>query len=834
MDFISIHFIENWDALTNSIDKQKRNIMYMTTNKKIVKDVCARIAPLWPLKNYIAVNPYMGFSDHSFQDTAKLMAKRSTVKMTLPLSFYKEQYDKGYIKKEHLDEALVENGQFMDTSEFITDVDRFISEPIPERRLKTLLDLLDGSGELNQIMIDNISSFAAAYFDEFQAIWKGKQNGLLSTWLNEAKIDRTPEIAGIKNFRQLVKLLPKKAHDIFDLITVELQLDQQEAEAYFHALLLKLSGWASYIAGVDWNNKLYTSPTLILEELLCILLIWEYVAYESSKQMDLIEAWKQEKKRFRMNELSEEQSSLEMELIFQDAFDKAHQQELIQKINSNNSTKSKKANAAIQAIFCIDVRSEILRRNIENVNTNIETIGFAGFFGFPIKYQATQLDNASNQCPALIPAGPTVSLKFKHIEEQSKAETRKLDKDQFSRSWKYFKSGAVSAFSYVSPLGVFFLPKLIKDSFALAPQKKEETTTPLLDLSNIPLTNQIEMAANALRLIGIKDRLAELVLIIGHGSSSTNNPHASGLDCGACGGHSGKINALTAAQILNDPDVRVGLNTKGIIVPSNTLFAAGLHDTTTDNIEIFSPATITERQEELINEARRSFSEASIINRTERSMRFDEVGPDRSEELQNRAKDWSQVRPEWGLSGCSSFIVGDREITKNVDLEGRTFLHNYDSSKDEHLSTLETIITAPMVVTSWINLQYYASVTDNKNFGAGNKTLHNVTGGIGVIEGSGGDLKTGLPLQSIHDGEKLQHLPNRLNVFIQAPIDAINTILEKHSNVQDLFDNQWISLFRIDENRKVTQKYFAKRNWEEIDSKNQKVSRKTKVELQKV
>lgn len=807
----------------------------MTTNKKIVKDVCARIAPLWPLKSYIAVNPYLGFADSSFQDTAKLMAMRSSVRMTLPLSFYKGQYDNGVIKKEHLEEALVENGHFINADEFLNDVEHITSKPASQHKLKTLLDLIDGTGELTQIMIDNISSFAASYFDEYQAIWKTNKKGLLATWLSEATIDRTPEIAGLKNFRQYIKALPKKPDAIIDQISIELQLDQHEAEAYLHTLLLKLSGWASYVAGIDWNNRLYASQTLILEEFLCILLAWEYAAFASLKDSELITSWQKEKTKYSVNDLSVDNPELEMELIFQDAFDRSHQHDLIQKINTAKSVDHSKHNAPIQSIFCIDVRSEIIRRNIENINANIETIGFAGFFGFPIKYKATRLDEGSNQCPALIPAGPVVTPKL-NTTQQSKVESDKLNKDQFKRTWKSFKSGAVSAFSYVSPLGVFFLPRLIKDSFSLGSKKQEEQiiTAPLLDLSDISLADQIKVAANSLNLIGIKDRLGELVLIVGHGSSSTNNPHASGYECGACGGHSGKNNALTAAQILNDPQVREGLKDKGIEIPSTTLFAAGLHDTTSDNIHIYTPDHISERQQKLITEASTSFSQASIITRSERSVRFAEVEKERSEELPLRANDWSQVRPEWGLSGCSSFIVGDREITKNINLGGRAFLHNYDWTADEELNTLESIMTAPMVVTSWINLQYYASATDNKNFGAGNKTLHNVTGGFGVIEGSGGDLKTGLPFQSIHDGEQLQHLPNRLNVFIQAPMNAINKILEKHPNVQELFDNKWISLFSISDDQKVTNKYITNRNWEELNHKYSQSVKIVAVELQNI
>ena len=111
-----------------------------------------------------------------------------------------------------------------------------------------------------------------------------------------------------------------------------------------------------------------------------------------------------------------------------------------------------------------------------------------------------------------------------------------------------------------------------------------------------------------------------------------------------------------------------------------------------------------------------------------------------------RSRDWAQVRPEWGLAGNAAFIAAPRKRTRGIDLDGRAFLHDYDWRADAEFAVLELIMTAPMVVASWINLQYFGSTVNNRVFGAGNKVLHNVTGTIGVLEGNAGDLKSGLPL----------------------------------------------------------------------------------------
>ena len=163
-----------------------------------------------------------------------------------------------------------------------------------------------------------------------------------------------------------------------------------------------------------------------------------------------------------------------------------------------------------------------------------------------------------------------------------------------------------------------------------------------------------------------------------------------------------------------------------------------------------------------------------------------------------RANDWSELQPEWGLANNAAFVVAPRARTRGLDLEGRVFLHEYNEDADPDRSILELIMTAPMIVTHWINMQYFASVVDNKRYGSGNKTLHNVVGGnIGVFEGNGGDLRFGLSQQSLWHGSELMHTPQRLSVFIEAPSEAMENIIAKHQTLQHLLNNEWLFLFQI-------------------------------------
>ena len=181
--------------------------------------------------------------------------------------------------------------------------------------------------------------------------------------------------------------------------------------------------------------------------------------------------------------------------------------------------------------------------------------------------------------------------------------------------------------------------------------------------------------------------------------------------------------------------------------------------------------------------------------------------------IHRRSRDWSEIRPEWGLAGCQAFIAAPRRRTVGKRMEGRAFLHDYDWKQDKSFSVLELILTAPVVVASWISLQYYGSTVAPDVFGGGNKLLHNVTGGIGVVEGNGGPLRVGLPWQSVHDGTRYAHDPLRLSVCIEAPREAMSEILGRHASLRALFDNGWLHLFALDEAGRMAWRYAGDLQW---------------------
>ena len=255
------------------------------------------------------------------------------------------------------------------------------------------------------------------------------------------------------------------------------------------------------------------------------------------------------------------------------------------------------------------------------------------------------------------------------------------------------------------------------------------------------------------------------------------------------------MNARLLAGLLNDSAVRAGLISKGIEIPADTRFVAGLHDTVSDRVTLYEDQALPDHAADLAR-LRAALDQAGRLARAERAARLPRA--EAPEALALRGGDWSELRPEWGLAGCAAFIAAPRRHTVGIDLGGRAFLHDYVWQADAGFGVLGLILTAPVVVASWISLQYYGSSVAPQAYGAGNKLLHNVTGGIGVIEGNGGMLRAGLPWQSVHDGEALQHDPLRLTVMIEAPAQAILDILDSRPGVKALFDNGWLALMATD------------------------------------
>jgi len=801
--------------------------------KANIRTACDRIPPLWPLKNFVAVNPFVGLADHHFLDAAHLMQRIGHGEMLMPAKFYEQQLAAGRIREQDLEAALKTLAKTLPAGwadhvrftgpEALKKVLADSPSSKPVARVLTFADFLAGQGldGWSTFLVEEISKWCSAYFDQGQSSWRmpWRHLGLFPAWKQAAQIDANPEMNGLKQFRDFIGDLTDDHLEFIDQALVRLGVPGKLQTDFLHRQLMSVPGWSSYVQYQVREQSMAGRTDDSLAQLLAIRLAYDLALLNQfGGRAGIFVAWKNSLRQVHHEIISPD---LFARYVAQLALERRFQHDLIAKLKTPPPRPASAPQKTLQAVFCIDVRSEIFRRSLEAQSADLATIGFAGFFGMAIEYLKFGRDAGAARCPVLLT--PKIKVRESLPASAAGAEAALLRSMNFrqtvSDTWNSFKTSAIACFSFVETAGLGFGLRLAADALALAapesafapvggrlgpaiehvvccPDKPGHTRE-----TGIPLADQIALAAGALKNMGLTTGFAKVVLICGHGSATANNPYGSALDCGACGGHPGDVNARVAVTILNQPGVRAGLRQQGIIIPAETLFIAGLHNTTTDEVTIYDIEAHSRSRPAELNEIVRWLAAASKIARRERAPSLGLADcPDYglNRELSRRSRDWSQVRPEWGLAGNAAFIAAPRERTRGINLGGRVFLHDYHPASDADKSTLELIMIAPMVVASWINLQYYGSTVDNRLFGSGNKVLHNVVGTFGVWQGNGGDLQPGLPMQSLHDGERWMHEPLRLNVFIQAGCDEIANIIARQPGVRELVENGWVNLFAMD------------------------------------
>ncbi|WP_082745407.1 YbcC family protein [Erythrobacter sp. CCH5-A1] len=767
------------------------------------------IPPAFPLDATVAVNPFLGQTREDLATAAARLARVAGVRVTRTGADYCDAIASGAITEADLGEALAASRSPLkpaDTAMLRHAAARIDAGPAP-RPLPTVADLAaEATGIDWPALIDKcIGLWAAGHFDRGQALWSPAPGAeTFTAWRGWAMHDLTPEIAGLAGFCAHVACAPDTTERAILSAAETLGITDAAAPTAFHRLAMSLGGWAQHARWLLWQAELEGGTDRTLMDLLAIRLIWDEALLVQTPA--IAEKWAATVAAHAAPLApSEEDVAL---AILQDAADRGHQRRLAGALAKDlgGAAPAGDTRPFLQAAFCIDVRSEVFRRALESVDPKVATIGFAGFFGLPLAHHAHGSDILEARLPVLLnPAVHTTSAGDLAKDQADRIAART------ARAWGRFRQAAVSSFAFVEAMGPVYAVKLVRSALGVTAKPKPEPAPEVI--GGMSAEAKADTGAAVLKAMSLTKGHGEIVLLLGHGGNVTNNPHESAYHCGACGGYTGEVSARLLAILLNDPETRAGLASRGVEVAEDTLFVAGLHDTTTDAITIYDDGLPAARSGDLAK-VRGWLAQAAKIARAERALRMPGAS---GESLPARAQNWAEIRPEWGLAGCAAFIAAPRTATAGRDLGGRAFLHSYDWQADEGFGTLELIITAPVVVASWISLQYYGSSVAPEMFGGGNKLIHNVVGGIGVIEGNGGRLRPGLPWQAVHDGDRLQHEPLRLSVMIEAPREAMLAVLDKHPEVRALFDNGWLHLFALRAG-KVTARYLPGLSWTDTAS----------------
>ncbi len=520
-------------------------------------------------------------------------------------------------------------------------------------------------------------------------------------------------------------------------------------------------------------------------------------------------------------------NGLERRRILHLAYERWHEREILRGLASHRKYRGlfdQQGTPTAQVFFCLDEREESMRRALEEADPLVETYSAAGYFGVAVDYKGIDDPHGAAFCPVVIKPEHAVAERPK-AEDRALQETRRfrrrllgllmrnslVSSKTLLRGW--LSTLALGLLSAVPLTGHLLAPRryaLLRDwlnreflpeprtELTLMRNTKESQNVVAGLLTGFASREKAERVASVLRPAGLARGFARLVVILGHGSTSLNNPHESAHDCGACGGRRGGPNARLFAAMANRPEVRKRLREEGIDIPGDTWFVGGYHDSCSDDVELFDLDAVPATHQHDLDSIRNSLDQARAQNARERARRFESSQPDADagqslRHVEERSEHLAQPRPEYGHCTNSVCIIGRRSLTRGLFLDRRAFLVSYDASQDPDDHSLSALLAAAVPVCAGISLEYYFSFVDNDRYGCGTKLPHNVTGLVGVMDGHASDLRTGLPWQMVEI-----HEPVRILFVIETTPDRVEKLISASASLKQLVENRWIRLATID------------------------------------
>jgi uncharacterized protein YbcC (UPF0753/DUF2309 family) len=527
-------------------------------------------------------------------------------------------------------------------------------------------------------------------------------------------------------------------------------------------------------------------------------------------------------------------NGVERRRILHLAYERWHEREILRGLASHRQYRGLHqiaGRAAAQMFFCIDEREESLRRAVEEADPDVETLGAAGYFGIAVDYAGIDDPRGAALCPVVVK--PRLKAREKpKSEDRDLLESRRLRRrilGVISRNMSvssrtlvrgWVSTMALGLLSAVPLIGHLLAPRRYAQlrewlNRAFLPEPRTELTlmrntaqaqgeTSGL-LERVTMSERADAIASVLAPAGLTREFARLVVIVGHGSSSLNNPHESAHDCGACGGLQGGPNARLFAAMANRSEVRDLLRERGFDITSDTWFLGAYHDTCTDDMELYDTSSVPASHQADLERARSVFEKAREWNAHERVRRFEScprvASPDAAlRHVEERAEHLAEPRPEYGHCTNAVTIVGRRALTRGLFLDRRAFLVSYDAAQDADGRSLAALMSAVVPVSGGISLEYYFSFVDNDRYGCSTKLPHNVAGLVGVMDGHASDLRTGLPWQMVEI-----HEPVRMLFVVEATPERLTKLMQANAGLKKLVENRWIRLATIDPESGVIQ-----------------------------
>lgn len=779
------------------------------------------LIPQGPLKEFVAQNPLKGFLSLEFHEAIRRAALTWGAWSYLPLSFYRNEYSNGYILESALERSLHWNIHDTAARER-TRADLFEypegssrkPRPLAEKGLRAQWNGLCGINVLERSS-SVLYRLLGAYLDQGISIWRMPTTA--KGFLNSVSELTSQSQLAYPPFNQPIarELLSCQIDTLIEMALMRLTGDLSFYERYITDILLSTPGWSSTIDFLEKNpGSLTHNKTVTLKELVAVALVLDCAFLQSRVGPDFSN----------LSSLGAKPEDLPfgkhhpisridyIKLIWHEAWEWTFYERNLALLSKNRLLQKNNAAVEVQALFCIDDRESSLRAYLEDENQSIETFGLPGFFGIDFMYQCASDVAPSRLAPIVIKPKHLVTAKY--LNEHRPSKTRKSEhmamghhSHSIFRGWLTTQVLGVNA-AFKLALSIF-KPTLTQATASSLSRVNENIS---MDLDRNPdagptpdgyvhgftPTEMAEKIFRQLSAIGMTKSFAPLVVLMAHGSSSTNNTHFSAYDCGACSGKPGSPNARAFAKMANRDDVREIMSEMGLSIPQSTQFVAALHDTTRDEVKFFDLRNVNEDTRSRLGTFKKYLQRALERNAKERCRRFELVdpkitGPDALREVRKRSVAIFEPRPELTHTGNAVAIVGRRSLTKSAFLDRRAFLHSYDPTLDTDGKYLRDVLAAVIPVCGGINLNYYFSKLDNEIYGSSSKLPHNIIGLLGVCSGVEGDILTGLPRQMIE-----LHDPIRLQLILEQKITVIQEILNSAPTLNIWIKNNWIRLMCID------------------------------------